>query len=201
MINNELEQIQAQKRRFAMLRKRIIGQSSKEIMAKLMEYREKEEEVKRIERENTPESLNGHYLYKKWKCELDVTPSIRENALEALEWAGFNKDDAGTQYIATLATIFFHERELYRREDTDKSYWDLSDCDNVHYGMLGLPKQKVIADILTVMDKNAYASRSHETLIYNLADDLEYYCSDHDAEKRKPYTDMLKEKPPQKNKI
>ena len=43
---------------------------------------------------------------------------------------------------------------FYKRSDVDNSYWDLSDYNNEHYRMLGLPREKVIRDILNTMFDN-----------------------------------------------
>ena len=180
---------------FVELRKEVVGTSCKEIYAKVKEYNKIKSWVQTVEEKYDKEDLYSRYDYRKAKEYLYHVqqPSIRQRFLDDLEWAGFNKEAAGTKHIATIATIFFHERKLYQSKDIkDRSYWNLSDFDNEHYGMLGLPKEQVVCDILDVMSKNDDIHSSHEELIYGIVDTLGVYGYDRDDENCKPYSDMPK---------
>lgn len=183
------------KKIFADLRKEVVGASCKEVYKKAEEYNKVKSWVEYMEDKYPKEELSSRYDYREAKNYLYHVqkPSIRQRLLDDLEWAGFNKEDAGTKHIATIATLFFHERKLYQSKFiTDKSYWDLSDFDNEHYKMLGLPKEQVVCDILDVMSKNNDIHCSHETLIYGMADKYGVYGYDRDEEDIKPYSDMSK---------
>lgn len=183
------------KKTFADLRKEVVGASCKEVYKKSEEYNKVKSLVEYMEGKYPKEDLSSRYDYRVAKNYLYHVqkPSIRQRLLDNLEWAGFNKEDAGTKHIATIATLFFHERKLYQSKFiTDKSYWDLSDFDNEHYKMLGLPKEQVVCDILDVMSKNDDIHSSHETLIYEMADSLGVYGYDRDEADIKPYSDMSK---------
>lgn len=120
-------------------------------------------------------------------------PPLRKSILNSLEWDGFDLEEQGTQYLASLITIFFHERKLYRRKDIeDKSYWDISDYNNEHYRMLGTSKENVINAILYSIFKNETEFGSIEEIVYELADEYGYYGRDRDDRKRVPYTKLLK---------
>ena len=180
---------------FAELRKEVVGASCKETYKKVEEYNKIKSWVQYMEEKYPKEVLFSRYDYREAKEYLYHTqqPSIRKRFLDDLEWAGLNKEDAGTKHIATIATIFFHERKLYQSKDiSDRSYWNLSDFNNEHYGMLGLPKEQVVCDILDVMSKNDDIHSSHEELIYEMADSLGVYGYDRDEEELKPYSDMPK---------
>ena len=129
------------KKIFADLRKEVVGASCKEVYKKVEEYYNKVKSwVEYMEGKYSKEDLSSRYDYCEAKNYLHHVPrpSIRQRLLDDLEWAGFNKEDAGTKHIATIATLFFHERKLFQSEFiTDKSFWDLSDSDNEHYNMLG----------------------------------------------------------------
>lgn len=180
---------------FAELRKEVVGTSCKEIYNKVEEYNKIKSWIETVEEKYPKEDLSSRYDYRKAKEYLYHVqqPSIRQSFLYDLEWAGFNKEDAGTKHIATIATIFFHERKLYQSKDIwDRSYWNLSDFDNEHYGMLGLPKEQVVGDILDAMSKNDDIHCQHEELIYGMVDRLGVYGYDRDDESCKPYSDMPK---------
>ena len=183
------------KKIFADLRKEVVGASCKEVYKKSEEYNKVRSWVEYMEGKYPKEELSSRDDYREAKNYLYHVqkPSIRQRLLDDLEWTGFNKEDAGTKHIATIATLFFHERKLYQSKFiTDKSYWDLSDFDNEHYKMLGLPKDQVISDILDVMSKNDDIHCSHETLIYEMADSFGIYGYNRDEEDSKPYSDMSK---------
>ncbi len=180
---------------FAEFRKEVVGASCKEVYKKTEEYNKVKSWVQYMEGKYPKEDLSSRYDYREAKNYLYHVqrPSIRQRFLDDLEWTGFNKEDAGTKHIATIATIFFHERKLYQSKDIrDRSYWNLSDFDNEHYGMLGLPKEQVVCDILDVMSKNDDIHSSHEELIYEMVDSLGVYGYDRDEEDSKPYSDMSK---------
>ena len=175
MENNELAKIKDKKEKFYMLRKEIVGNSCKEVSKQVLEYRnflEKYPDYKRYDLKN---------------------PSIRKRVLDDLEWDGFFLKDKGTQYLASLITIFFHERKLYRRGDIcDKSYWDLSDFSNEHYGMLGNSKSNVIREILKAIRNSEIENGPIEEVVYTIADSIGYYGRDRDDRKRVPYVKLLK---------
>ena len=182
------------KMQFAILRNDIVGASCKGCLTTSLEYRKLEKLAKTMEEENSIEDLSKSLDYKLIKRYLldTIEPNIRETFLENLEWIGFDRDNAGTKHLATIATILFHERKLYSRSDiTDKSYFDLSDFNNEHYGMLGLPKEKVIYDILNT---NKDFSCPYDLLIYDMVDKLGYYGFDVNDEKRKAYSDIYYKK-------
>lgn len=117
--------------------------------------------------------------------------SIRKEVLEVLEEDGFNLNEQGTQYLASLITIFYHERKMYRRKDIeDKSYWNLDDWSNEHYGMLGNEKESVVNAILSSIGKNEIESGPIDDLVYDIADSM-IYRYNRDDERRERYTKLL----------
>lgn len=102
--------------------------------------------------------------------------SIRKCALDYLENDGFNIEDQGTQYLASLITLLYHERKLYRRKDIkDKAYyWNLNDWNNEHFGMLGNTKENVINAILSSIGTNDMENGPIDELVYEMADSIIY---------------------------
>ena len=173
MTNNELQQIKDPRERFCMTRKEIVGDSCKKVSEKSRIYRAYLERVKDMESRYSVEELATNYNYQRYTSTLYhlPNPSIRECALDCLEWIGYQKEDKGTQYLATLITIFYHEKKLYHRKDfPDKSYWNLDDWNNEHYGMMGAPKKRVIYDILEANSHNTDLSCPFEETVYEIAD-------------------------------
>lgn len=117
--------------------------------------------------------------------------NIRKEVLEVLEEDGFNLNEQGTQYLASLITIFYHERKMYRRKDIeDKSYWNLDDWFNEHYGMLGNEKERVVNAILSSIGKNEIESGPIDDLVYDIADSM-IHRYNRDDERRERYTKLL----------
>ena len=117
--------------------------------------------------------------------------NIRKEVLEVLEEDGFNLNEQGTQYLASLITIFYHERKMYRRKDIeDKSYWNLDDWSNEHYGMLGNEKERVVNAILSSIGKNEIESGPSDDLVYDIADSM-IHRYNRDDERRERYTKLL----------
>ena len=117
--------------------------------------------------------------------------NIRKEVLEVLEEDGFNLNQQGTQYLASLITIFYHERKMYRRKDIeDKSYWNLDDWFNEHYGMLGNEKERVVNAILSSIGKNEIESGPIDDLVYDIADSM-IHRYNRDDERRERYTKLL----------
>lgn len=118
--------------------------------------------------------------------------SIIERALNGLEFAGYDKTDRGTQYLAALITIFYHEKDFYHGKDfRDKSYWNLEDWDNEHYGMMGVPKEREIYDILTANSHNPDLSCPFEETVYQIADSLGSRKYDESKRESVGYVDLL----------
>ena len=117
--------------------------------------------------------------------------NIRKEVLEVLEEDGFNLNEQGTQYLASLITIFYHERKMYRRKDIeDKSYWNLDDWSNEHYGMLGNEKERVVNAILSSIGKNEIESGPIDDLVYDIADSMIHRYNRDDV-RRERYTKLL----------
>ena len=109
---------------------------------------------------------------------------VRSQALEELKWSGFDVQNIGTQYLATLITIFFHERKLYSM--SDKSfYWNLADRQNEHYKMLGTKPKQVIKSINEVVKENIDEEGPVEDIVYELADNIAW--NHNHEEQHKPY--------------
>lgn len=101
--------------------------------------------------------------------------SARRDALRRLENDGFNIKDEGTQYLASIIAIYFHERKLYERckdREAYKGYWDLSDLSNKHYGMLGHNPERVIQEIYKAIGKNDIEDGPIDEMIYEITDNM-----------------------------
>lgn len=194
MTNNELQQIKDPRERFCMTRKEIVGDSCKKIAEKSRIYRAYLERVKYMESRYSAEELETNYDYRRCTATLYhlQNPSIRERALDSLEWIGYQKEDKGTQYLATLITIFYHERKLYHRKDfPDKRYWDLEDWNNEHYGMMGAPKERVIYEILEANSHNPDLCCPFEETVYRITDSLGAIKYDENTRNCRGYEDLL----------
>jgi len=100
--------------------------------------------------------------------------NVRKFVLNTLELDGFKKGDKGTEYLATLITILYHERKMLEYMD-DRSYWDLSDLLNEHYSMLGDTKENVISIINKSINKNELDDGPLENIAYQIADYTNYH--------------------------
>lgn len=99
--------------------------------------------------------------------------NIRQHILQTLKGDGFDINHQGTQYLASLITLYFHERRLYRKYGERKNcegYWNLNDWDNEHYGMLGNTKENVVYSILSAIGKNDMENGPIDELVYEIAD-------------------------------
>ena len=194
MTNNELQKITDEKERFKLLRKEIVARSCDEEVERINKYNQIETHVKVLEGAYSIDELARNKNYREAsrylsECSRDKK-TIKEKAMSDLEWADYDITKPGANFLATIISIFFHERKLYRRKDiVDKSYWNLSDLDNEHYKMLGVDKEKVLFEIQKVIGNS-----SIENIVYTIADNYGCYEYDRDDERRKPYTDMLKNK-------
>jgi len=116
---------------------------------------------------------------------------IRKFVLELLEDDGFKLDDLGTQYLATLITLYYHERRMFRRKDIeDKSYWDLSKESNEHYNMLGNTSENAIELMGSAISENKRDNGPLEEIVYDIAD---YTCYIHNRDDRRVrYADVFR---------
>ena len=174
MNNNELQKIKDKRKRFYMLRKEIIGLSCMEM---------------KKEKERYDEIVSSDEACKY----LIFNPYIRDRILEDLERGGYDINDKGTQYMATIALIFYHERKLFRRNDIeDNGYWDLDLDYNEHFSMLGRNINEVKREITKAIEKSDdYGICSMAEVIYDEADYYGYYGKDRDDKKRKSYYKTL----------
>lgn len=123
-------------------------------------------------------------------------PDIATRIEEMLKDNGFNFLDVGTQYLKRLIEIIYHERELYyadvskEQEKIKVDYFNLNDFSNVHYKMLGVPKEKAITDMILTIYNNKYeCGYSISDIVYECADKLMYYNStDRENIKRKRFS-------------
>ena len=100
--------------------------------------------------------------------------NIYKNALRRLDNDGFNIDNKGSQYIADLINLFYHERKLlekYYKRPSYQGYWDLSDIKNPHYINIGNGKF-VISEMRNEIIKSPYEDDDADLneLIYDLTD-------------------------------
>ena len=160
MENERILNIKEQRRKFCMLRKEVIRESCMEIKKQITE------------------SKMHLVKFPNDKC-IVRNPSVRIMVLDYLKSFGYDLNDKGTEYLATLITIFFHERKLYQQKDIeDKSYWNLKDFSNEHYQMLGDNPDNVINHISNSIDKNEYEDGSIAEVVYTLADIVGVYGKD-----------------------
>ena len=112
-----------------------------------------------------------------------LNPSIRESILEDLSNRNWDAFDLGSQYIATLATMYYHERELFKRKD-NKEYFDLSIYDNEHLKMLGTTPYKARIAMNKAIYKYEGSYLPIDEIVYELADE---YIAISNTKKRKKY--------------
>lgn len=173
MENERILNIKEQRRKFCMLRKEVIRESCMEIKKQITE---REMHLNKFPND---------------KC-IVRNPSVRILVLDYLKSFGYDLNDKGTEYLATLITIFFHERKLYQQKNIDdKSYWNLKDFSNEHYQMLGDNPDNVIKQISNSINKNEYEDGSIAEVVYTLADIVGVYGKDRKDKERVPYSRML----------
>ena len=143
-------------------------------------YQLREESVKnscheiKKEKEEYQKIKKGNPIYSFTKSLKKV--SIYDLALEELYWHGFPKDGKATKYLATLITIFYHERELYAKtRKNHREYWNLRSWDNKHYQMLGQNNELLIKEITNALKNNKEEKRNLEEIVYDTADYFGYY--------------------------
>ena len=176
MKNNEIQKRTKRKNikeRFYILRRELVNNSCQEVKEKSAKYQEYINKYP----ESKPYLLN---------------PSIRQRILYDLKEDGFILEEKGTQYFATLATIYFHERKLHRRKDIrDYGYFDLSLKYNAHYSMLGTTPNKAREEIKKSMEHSGNDYIKVEELVYELADNYMYKIREDGDEKNISYTKKL----------
>lgn len=190
MMTKALQEIQNEHRNFCLTGKEFAEKSYKESEKNASIYNIT------ISKDDSRGKLWEESGYKRYIESLQQQESsIIERALESLEFAGYDKMDRGTQYLAALITIFYHEKDFYHGKDLpDKSYWNLEDWNNEHYGMMGVPKEKVIYDILTANSHNPDLSCPFEETVYQIADSLGTKKYDESKAQSVGYVDLLHEK-------
>lgn len=122
--------------------------------------------------------------------------SIRQMFLDHISKSdGFDENDLGTQYLASLMAILYHERRLYYADyNYDfRSYYDLSDENNKHFSMFGVDKDTFIDEINKSIEKNPYDDGPLNELVYDVVDYFIYtYGLDRDNKYKKRYGLMRK---------
>ena len=175
MNNNDIQKLikrKNEKEKFYILRRELVKNSCEEVKEKSVKY------------QNYINKDPGSVSYL-------MNPSIRQRILYDLEEDGFILEEKGTQYIATLATIYFHERKLFRRKDNiDNGYFDLNLKYNAHYSMLGTMPDMARDEINKSMEHSGNYM-SIEELIYELADKYMYKIREDGDEKNISYTKRL----------
>lgn len=173
MENEIISKINEQRREFCMLRKEFIRKSCMEVRKQIAES-----EMHLIRFPNDKQIVRN--------------PRVRIMVLDYLKSFGYDLNDSGTKYLATLITIFFHERKLYQQKYIeDKDYWNLKDFSNEHYKMLGDNPENVIELISSSINKNEYEDGSIAEVVYTLADIVGVYGKDCKVKERVPYSRML----------
>lgn len=123
-------------------------------------------------------------------------PNILTMIEDMLESDAFDLTNSGTQYLKCLIEILYHERELYyadvskEQEKIKVDYFNLADFSNVHYKMLGVPKEKAITDMILTIYNNEYeCGYSISDVVYRFTDNL-IYCNSNDRKnvKRKRFS-------------
>ena len=159
------------KEKFYNLRKELVGESCKEVKEKIQKYND--------------------YIKKYPNDEkILLNPSIRQRVLKDLQNEGYNLEDIGTQYLATLATMYYHERNLFRMDNIeDNGYFDLSLKYNEHYSMLG-NKPDIVRNSINEAIYNAYGEVVPiDEIVYFLADN--YNISETSENNKKYYSKVL----------
>ena len=169
MKNNQIKE-------FYILRSELVKNSCKETLKKSNEYQ------KYIEKH----SEDKHIL---------INPSIRQRVLEDLEADDFIMDEKGTQYLATLITMYYHERKLFRRKDIEaKGYFDLSLKNNAHYSMLGTTPIKAKEEMNKSIEHSNAGFITIEELAYETADNYIHRLREPGDEKNVSYSKKLLKK-------
>lgn len=177
MTNNEIQQLikgKNEKERFYILRRELVRNSCNEIKKKSEMYKNY---IKKYP--------DNDYMV--------INPSIRTRALNILEDDGYLKEDKGTQYLASLITLLFHERKLYRRRDIeDNGYFDLSLKNNEHYSMLGDKPNKVREEIHKAMEHAKDYYTPIDELVYIITDNIMHLYKEDGSEKNNSYSKNIK---------
>ena len=123
-------------------------------------------------------------------------PSVRNSILMDLENSGFRLNRVGTQYLATLITMYFHERKLFRRKDIeDNGYFDLSLKNNEHFSMLGTTPDKARKAMEnSIRNAEYWNGASIAEVVYTLADNYMYMYREDGDEKNIPSSKVLLKK-------
>jgi len=108
---------------------------------------------------------------------------IYRSALDRLRYDGFNLEELGTEYIAKLIFLLYHERsllEMYYKRPGYQGYWDLSNDMNSHYKLLGNTKNKINNIRLAIEHSTCEENDADiNELIYDLTDlEIRRYCED-----------------------
>lgn len=114
--------------------------------------------------------------------------SIRDMFLNHISQSdGFDINDLGTQYLASLMTMLYHERRLYYTA-RDTSYFDLNDENNKHYSMFGINSKTFIDEINKSIEKNPKDDGPIDELVYDVVNYFIYrYGMDADNDNQKRY--------------
>lgn len=153
---------------FYNLRNKLVGESCKEL-------KQAKERYKTIIANNP----NNKYLY--------YNPNIRDRILDDLSYNGYNINDKGVQYLASLIMLYIHERKLFRL-DEENNYWDLDLENNKHYSMLGENPDKLRKAIEKSIQNNEEEYSKLSQIVYETADHYGYFGLDRIDPKRKSYT-------------
>ena len=156
--------------KYKKLRKEIIGNSCNEL-------KYAKERYKKII-ENNP---NNKFLY--------YNPNLRDRILEDLSIYGYNPNDKGVQYLASLILIYIHERKLFRKQDiVPIEYWDLNKSNNEHFKMLGNKPKEVKNEIDKCIKNNKKEYSSLAQIVYEIADYYGFFRLDRGDPEKKSYT-------------
>lgn len=101
--------------------------------------------------------------------------NIKEEVLNVLKEEGFNIEESGTRYLASLIALLFHERKLYQRlhdRQSYQNYWNLNDEKNEHYHMLGDNSRQVIKAMKESLKTSKRDSEMISSLIFRITDEI-----------------------------
>jgi len=101
--------------------------------------------------------------------------NIKEEILNILKEEGFDIEESGTKYLASLTALLFHERKLYQKlhkRESYQDYWNLSDDKNEHYQMLGASSRQVINAMKASIAASDKSMETIPSLIFNITDNL-----------------------------
>lgn len=117
--------------------------------------------------------------------------SVRKMILNHISQSdGFDENDLGTQYLASLMAVLFHERRMYYLDYKDRGteYYDLSNEDNEHFGMFGVSKDKFLSEINKSIEKNDFEEGPLDELVYDVVDYFIFrYGQDRDSVIKRKY--------------